>query len=134
MIRIISSIIYHERLDNKGVWAEPERQNPDAPISFFIHDGQNLHVLDGFSGDSHTYVGFPYETGMNGMVFGRVKREMNRGTANTDPDNLTTEIFEKIVGDVFAEYGRIKMSWEWQNDWYTAPELFERLEKGAILV
>ena len=125
----LSASYHHERTrDNQGVWDDPDHKNVKAPISFFIHDGQNLHVVDGFAGDSHTHIGFPYMY-TDELVTGRVNRESNQGSAATHPDLLTSEIFNKVVGDVIEEYGSVTMKWEWQGDWYKTPDLLEELDR-----
>ena len=135
MLRIFSAAYRHERRDNYGSWDEPYRKNVESPCSFFMHDGQNLHVVEGFCGDSHPSIGFPEMGTKSGIPFvdilveGRVTRNNNQGSAATHPDLLTSEIFNKVVGDVIEEYGSVTMKWEWQGDWYKTPDLLEELDR-----
>lgn len=128
MLQIISAILRHDRVDNKGKWDEPDRLNVNTPISFFEHDGQNLHVIEGFSGDSHIHIGFPYDKNSDGLAYGRVNRKTNKASVATDPDSLTSEALERIVQDIYTEYGPVSIRLEWQGNWYNVGGLLEDLQ------
>lgn len=129
MLRVISQALYHQRQDNKGQWAEPDRPNPNKSIVFFVHDGKNLHVIEGFSGDSHLSIGFP--NAGEWLIVGRFVRETNKAAANVDPDLVTTPLLQDMVFDIQKEFGDVQLKLEWFGSWYTYPELLQEFEHSA---
>lgn len=119
-----SNIFYH----NKNLSPDhiPEnRRDPNKPITFFIHDGLNMHVIDGIASDSHSSLGFPYIP--DAVVYGRGQK-WQTATISTDPDMITVELLDKIVGDVYSVLGQVKIKVEYFGNMYSLPDAFEEIK------
>lgn len=128
----IAAANYYPRKNYK-TWSEPERLNPTKPVSFFEHNGQKMHIIDGFSGDSHSSIGFPYDETMNSLCLGRVVREKSISMA-LDPDNIRQEILKKILNDLYAEFGALKTRIEFYGDIYSPEGALEAVAEHDRLI
>lgn len=104
------------------------RPNPNTPISFFEHDGNNLYIIEGISSDSHANLNFPYNPSQTSLVSGRINRITNRGSFYTDPDAIKVDTLNKILGDLYAEYGQVNLRGEYFGEMFTIPNLIENIE------
>lgn len=124
---IYGSVIRHEREESGGFVFEPERKNPKSEVSFFIHDGKDLHIVQGFAGDTHSHVGFPYLE--ESLCSGRFNVLTGKLAANLHPDLMTLPLFEKIALDVMTEYQPVTARWEYFGEWYSSEGMIEQLEQ-----
>lgn len=122
----LGNIFYHQRNLSPGHYPE-NRPNPNKPVTFFIHDGKDMHVIDGIASDSHSSLGFPYIP--DAIVYGRGIKQQS-ATLATDPDQITVDLLEKkIVGDIYSALGNVKIRVEYYGNMYSLPDALEEISR-----